>query len=73
MQEELKRQRIKGLIEVGGAADEALQPTGISDCRWMGHIERYLYRRPLLKITVAGAVAMSVVHSAWTLVTAALE
>jgi hypothetical protein len=70
MHEELKRQRIKGLVEVGGAADAALPQPRVSGLRWIEVVERYLRRHPVLKTAVAMTVFMSVAYSAWALVVA---
>lgn len=70
MHEELKRQRIKGLVEVGGAADAALPQPRVSGLRWIEVVERYLRRRPVLKATVVVAGLVSVGYSIWALVVA---
>lgn len=69
MHEELKRQRIKGLIEGGGVADEALQhPLDESDRAQIGSAERYVRRRPVLMIVVVATVLVSLTYSTWALI-----
>lgn len=68
MHEELKRQRIKGLVEVGGAADAVLPPSKVSGLRWLDGVERYLRRHPVIKVVVAATALLSVVYSTWALV-----
>lgn len=63
---ELRRQRIKGLVEAGGMADEALPPEQVSG-RWIG------VRSLLLRSVIAGAVLVSLLHSGWTLLVMMLE
>lgn len=73
MLEELKRQRIKGMVEAGGVADEALQGSAVVDSRWMGPVEKFVHRRPVIKATLAATLAASLAHSCWVLVTELLQ